>query len=160
MAGFHRNWWPLSFGTAGRLPSEWVAGISGIGRGVILGGDKFIQDVLRRMKGKDLRRQDISYKRQLGVTKDIEEIIHAICSYYNVPQKIILEDKKGFRKIVIYFSKKYTGLTNREMGNLLGGISYSAVTRVYQRFGEKILKDRNLRKQIEDIENILSNVKG
>jgi len=128
--------------------------------GVILGGDKFIQNVLRRMKGKDLRRQDISYKRQLGGTKDVEEIIHAICSYYNVPQNIILEDKKGFRKIAVYFGKKYTGLTNREMGNLLGGISYSAVTRVYQRFGEKISKDRNLRKQIEDIENILSNVKG
>jgi hypothetical protein len=27
----NRNRWPLSIGTAGRLPSEWVAGISGIG---------------------------------------------------------------------------------------------------------------------------------
>jgi len=128
--------------------------------GVILGGGKFIRDVLRRMEGRDVRRQDISYRRQLRVTKDVEEIIHAIGSYFNVTREVILEDKREFRNTAIYFSKKYTGLTNREMGSLFGGISYSAITRVYQRFGEKILKNRNLSKQIEQIQNILSNVKG
>ena len=128
--------------------------------GVILGEDKFIRDVLRRMEGRDVRRQDISYRRQLKVTKDVEEIIHAICSYLNVTRDVILEEKREFRNIAICLSKKYTGLTNREIGSLFGGISYSAITRVYQRFGEKILKNRDLRKQIEDIGNILSNVKG
>lgn len=128
--------------------------------GVILGGDKFIRDVLRRMEGKDVQRQDISYRRQLRVTKDVEEIIHAIGSYFNVTREVILEDKRVFRNVAIYFSKKYTGLTNREIGSFLGGISYSAITRVYQRFGEKMLKDRELRKQIVEIGNILSNVKG
>ena len=106
--------------------------------GVILGGDKFIRDVLRRMEGRDVRRQDISYRRQLRITKDVEEILHAIGSYFNVTRDVILEDKREFRNIAIYLSKKYTGLTNREMGSLLGGISYSAITRVYQRFGQKI----------------------
>jgi len=128
--------------------------------GVILGGDKFIRDVLRRMEGRDVRRQDISYRRQLRVTKDVEEIIHAIGSYFNVTREVILEDKRVLRNTAIYLGKKYTALTNREMGDLFGGISYSAITRVYQRFGQKILKNRNLRKQIEEIGNILSNVKG
>lgn len=128
--------------------------------GVILGGDKFIRDVLRRMEGRDVRRPDVSYRRQLRVTKDVEEIIDVICSYFNVARDAILEDRREFRNIAIYFSKKYTGLTNMEIGSLLGGISYSAITRVYQRLGEKILENRDLRKQIEDIGNILSNVKG
>jgi len=128
--------------------------------GVILGGDKFIRDVLRRMEGRDVRRQDISYRRQLRVAKDVEEIIHAIGSYFNVTREVILEDKRVLRNTAIYLGKKYTALTNREMGDLFGGISYSAITRVYQRFGQKILKNRNLRKQIEEIGNILSNVKG
>ena len=128
--------------------------------GVILGGDKFIRDVLRRMEGRDVRRQDISYRRQLRVAKDVEEIIHAIGSYLNVTREVILEDKRVLRNTAIYLGKKYTALTNREMGDLFGGISYSAITRVYQRFGQKILKNRNLRKQIEEIGNILSNVKG
>lgn len=128
--------------------------------GVILGGEKFIRDVLRRMEGRDVQRRDISYRRQLRVTRDIEEIIHIIGSYFNVTRDVILEDKRVFRNIAIYFSKRYTGLTNREIGSLLGGISYSAITRVYQRFGEKIVKERDLRKQIEEIGNILSNVKG
>jgi len=128
--------------------------------GVILGREKFIRDVLRKMEGKDVQRRDISYRRQLGVTKGVEEIINVICSYFNVTRDVIIEDKRVFRNIAIYFVKKNTGLTNKEIGSFFGGISYSAITRVYQRFGEKMLKDRDLRKQIEEIGNILSNVKG
>ena len=128
--------------------------------GVILGGDEFIRRVLRKIEGKDVQRNEISYRRQLRPTKRVEEIINAICSYFNVTRGMILGEKRIFRDMAIYFSKKYTGLTNMEIGSFLGGISYSGVTRVYQRFGEKILKNRDLRKQIEDIWNILSKVKG
>ena len=36
----------------------------------------------------------------------------------------------------------------------------SAVTRLYQRFEQKIKKDRELKKRIESIKGNLSNVKG
>jgi len=128
--------------------------------GVILGGEGFIRGILRKMEGKDVQRQDISYRRQLRVTQGEEGILNAICSYFKVSRDVIKEDKRVLRNIAIYFIKKYTGLTNREIGSFFGGISYSAITRVYQRFGEKMLEHRDLRKQIEEIGNILSNVKG
>jgi len=90
----------------------------------------------------------------------VEGILNAIGSYFKVSRDVIKGDKRGFRNIAIYFIKKYTGLTNKEVGSFFGGISYSAITRVYQRFGEKMLKHRDLRKQIEEIGNILSNIKG
>jgi putative transposase len=128
--------------------------------GVILGRDRFIRDILRKMEGKDIQRQDISYRRQLGMSRGVEEILDTICSYFKVTRDIIKEDRRVFRNIAIYFIKKYTGLTNREIGSFFGGISYSGITRVYQRFGEKVLEHRDLKKQIEEIGNILSNVKG
>jgi chromosomal replication initiation ATPase DnaA len=56
--------------------------------------------------------------------------------------------------------KKYTGLTNREIGERFGGLSYSGVTRASQRFYEKMARDRTLRRQVEEIDNRISNVKG
>ena len=56
--------------------------------------------------------------------------------------------------------KKYSGMTNKEIGRLVGGLSYSAVTRARERFLEKTKKDRGLRKKVEKISAILSNVKG
>jgi len=127
--------------------------------GAILGGNIFIREILRRMEGKNIQRQDISYRRQLRVTQGVEGILNAICSYFKVTLNVIKEDRRVLRNIAIYFIKKYTGLTNREVGSFFGGISYSGITRVYQRFGQKMLKHRYLRKQIEEIGNILSNVK-
>jgi len=56
--------------------------------------------------------------------------------------------------------KKYTTLTNSQIGQLFENISYSAVTRVVQRFEQKIKKDKELKKRIESIKADLSNLKG
>ena len=59
-----------------------------------------------------------------------------------------------------YLLKKYTTLTNSQIGQLFENISYSAVTRVVQRFEQKIKKDKELKKRIESIKADLSNLKG
>jgi len=70
----------------------------------------------------------------------------------------LLNGKRGDqRKVALYFLKKYTGITNGEIGSILGGISYSAVAKAYRRFSEKLKGDRKLKKSIS---GILSNVKG
>ena len=56
--------------------------------------------------------------------------------------------------------KKYTTLTNIQTDQLFGNISYSAVTRVVQRFEQKIKRDKELKKRIESIKADLSNLKG
>ncbi|MGA7877693.1 MAG: hypothetical protein WCA08_18685 [Desulfoferrobacter sp.] len=56
--------------------------------------------------------------------------------------------------------KEYTGLTNRELGSLFGGMSYSAISKAYARFLEKLEVDAPLRKLLKSIESELSHVKG
>lgn len=73
-------------------------------------------------------------------------------------REALLNGKRGDqRKVALYFLKKYTGITNGEIGSILGGISYSAVAKAYRRFSEKLKGDRKLKKSIS---GILSNVKG
>jgi hypothetical protein len=55
--------------------------------------------------------------------------------------------------------KRYTGLTNRQIGEQLGSLSDFTVAKVYQRFLEKLRTDVSLAKRLEDIANKLSNVK-
>jgi hypothetical protein len=116
--------------------------------GAILGSGEFIRELLGKGEVKDLKSEEISCRRQLKATREMEDLIVDVSSYYNVPPAEALEGKGAMRDIAIYLGKKYTGLTNREIGERFGGLSYSGVTRVSQRFCEKMAGDRTLRRQV------------
>ncbi len=128
--------------------------------GMILGGKGFITDILNRLKEHDLKRKEVSYRRALKASNGISQIINVMCSHFGLRRHAILNGKGKYRNMAIYLSKRHTGLTNRQIGELFGNISYSGVTRVGQRFAERMAKDPKLRKSMEDISKNLSNVKG
>jgi putative transposase len=128
--------------------------------GAILGSGEFVQELLKKGEVKRIKSEEISCRRQLKATKGIEALILDVSSYFNVQPSKVLEEKGAMRDIAIYFGKKYTGLTNREIGERFGGLSYSGVTRVSQRFQEKMAKNITLRRQVEQIDDRISNVKG
>jgi hypothetical protein len=51
-------------------------------------------------------------------------------------------------------------MNNRHIGELFGGLSYSAVAKVNERFIAKVKKDRKLRSRLAAFSKILSVVKG
>jgi len=53
-----------------------------------------------------------------------------------------------------------TSIGNKQLGDLFGGLSYSAVSKVNQRFAEKLKKDKRLRRRVENIIDSMSYVKG
>jgi hypothetical protein len=137
-----------------RNPLETIYG------GAILGSGEFVQELLKKGEVKRIKSEEISCRKQLKATKGIEDLILDVSSYFNVQPSKVLEEKGAIRDIAIYFGKKYTGLTNREIGERFGGLSYSGVTRVSQRFQEKMAKNITLRRQVEQIDDRISNVKG
>ena len=56
--------------------------------------------------------------------------------------------------------KKYTGLTNKELGEMFGVMSYSAIAKAHERFCALLTRDRFLRKEVQRIPGRMSNVKG
>ncbi len=128
--------------------------------GSILGSREFVQELLEKEEVKNPESEEISCRRQLKAMRGMEDVIVDVSSYFNVPVNGVLEGKGAMRDIAIYFGKKYTGLTNREIGERVGGLSYSGVTRVSQRFQEKLAKNKLLRRQVQEIDDRISNVKG
>ncbi|MCL5278164.1 MAG: hypothetical protein M1517_10395 [Deltaproteobacteria bacterium] len=73
---------------------------------------------------------------------------------------MVKRQRGDIKNIAIYLIKRRTSATNNEIGALFGGVSYSAVSKTYQRMLERLQTDLKLRKKIEAIDASMSNVKG
>jgi hypothetical protein len=56
--------------------------------------------------------------------------------------------------------RKHTGMTNRQIGDLFGRVSYSAVAKARERFTAQLSRDRSLRRTIQEITARLSHING
>ncbi|MEE8329451.1 MAG: transposase [Thermodesulfovibrionia bacterium] len=122
--------------------------------GIILGANKFIKDTLSRIKEEYLQREEISNRKLLQSRHDVEEVIEAVARYFKAGREYLINNRnRRCRKIAIYLLKKHTGVTNREIGEIFGGLSYSAVSRGNERFQTQLQKDRKLKKEIKKIES-------
>ncbi len=129
--------------------------------GMILGRESFIKEILGRLRREDWQKEEVSYRRAMEAALGIEDILDTVCKDFKVSREEILKNESGeTRKATIYLIKKHTGATNRQIGELFGGISYSAVAKVYQRFSRQMEEDRRLKRKIDRIDRKMSHVKG
>ncbi len=122
--------------------------------GIILGANRFIKDTLSRVKEEYLKRDEISNRKLLQSRHDAEEVIEAVARYFKTGREYLVNNgNRRWRKIAIYLLRKHTGATNREIGEIFGGLTYSAVSRSNERFQRQLQKDRRLKKEIKEIES-------
>ena len=135
--------------------------LKGIYGGMILGGERFIKDILKKLNNDSLNKEDVSHRKALKAAIRMEDILATISKQFNISEDELLRANSGeMRKIAIYMIKKHTGTTNKHIGELFGGISYSAVAKTYQRFINHLREDKSLRRKVSEIENEMSYVKG
>jgi hypothetical protein len=126
--------------------------------GMILGGKQFIKEALQHAK--DLQNKDISHRRTISSTMSrIDEIVEILSQYFAVSQEAIISST-FYKNYAVYLSRKYTPLSNTEIGRYFGGISYSAVTKIGTRLKHRIEEDDSLRQEMDRIEAEMSRVKG
>ncbi|MCL4557654.1 MAG: hypothetical protein M1491_03345 [Deltaproteobacteria bacterium] len=129
--------------------------------GIILGGERFIKGVLDTIREGYTEKAEVSQRKALRNGIGMEEIIEGVCHYFKVTRQAVVKRQRGdIKNIAIYLIKRRTGATNKEIGALFGGVSYSAVSKTYQRMLERLQTDLKLRKKIEAIDASMSNVKG
>ncbi len=139
-------------------PDEVVKDVYG---GIILGGTKFIKETLERIKEEYLLKEEVSQRRALQSKYGVEEVLDLVSGKQKISRKDITGNRfPEKRKIAIYLMKKHTQSTNKQIGEMFGGISYSAVAKVYNRFEEELTKNRRIRREVRKIEKTMSNVKG
>jgi len=126
----------------------------------ILGRKTFIRESLGKLKDGILNKGEIAHRRQLQAAHGSEDIIATMCSHLKVSREDLLRKSEENRKIAIYLMKKLIGMSNKQIGHLFGGLSYSAVAKVYQRFSAEAKTNKRLRKILKGLRASLSPVKG
>ena len=124
--------------------------------GAILGGESFVKQALGRLRTGVISRKETSHRKLLGSSYQSDEIINGVSSFFKINKEDIFNDGKEYRNICIYLMKKYTAMTNYEIGIFFDGLTFSAVSKVYQRMTRTIKENRVMRKNINKITSILS----
>jgi REP element-mobilizing transposase RayT len=127
--------------------------------GMILGTKAFIKETLKRLDTETIGKREISYKKALSSTHDIEGIIRVLSLHFKVTEEQIIHTSP-YRTYAIYLSRNHTPVSNTQIGQYFGGISCSAVTKTASRLKERIEKDKKVREEMRKIEGKLFIVKG
>jgi REP element-mobilizing transposase RayT len=125
---------------------------------VLLGREGFIQKIREMLKGKSYSREIIERKRFTETPKP-DDIIRIVAKVYRVKEEVIKgkwKRENTARKVAMYLVQRYAGLSNEEIGDLFGGIHYSAVTKACSRLKEEMTSNKLLCELVEKLE---SNVK-
>lgn len=129
--------------------------------GIILGGTTFIRETLKIIKVELLQKDEIAHSRKLKTGYGIEEIVDCIARFNKISkEEIVKNNHKELRKLTIYFIKKNTGATNRQIGEYFEGIQSSAVSKIVERISSELVNNRKLRKEIDKIERKMSHVEN
>jgi hypothetical protein len=125
--------------------------------GMILGKEGFIHEALSRLSSKQLEGAEVTHRKALRATCGVDEILEALCEQYGVSRKELACSKRGEAgKAGIYLLKKFTGASNGEIGELIGGVTYSAVAKTFQSFSKKVQNDEGLQGRIKKLQEKLS----
>ena len=133
--------------------------LKGVYGGIILGGTQFIKEVLGRLKDRVLEEEGISQRRELRTGWGKEVVVEAVCSHFRLSREELFQDRGLARKVGIYLMRKHTGMTNRQIGELFGKITHSAVAKVQERFSGQLSTDASPRQTIQEIRAKMSDVK-
>ena len=129
--------------------------------GMMLGRKSFIRDILSRLANEQLEGAEISHRKALRTGAGVEEIVSALYEHYGVTLEEIAGNRRSqARNAGIYLLKKYTGATNTEIGELFGGLSYSAVAKISQNFSKQLANDKDMQCVIKKIQEQISIFKG
>lgn len=126
--------------------------LKGVYAGCILGGVKFIKDKLDQLKS-EVEIKDFAHKWELKSNIKPETIINVVAQYYREDQSALLSAKKKSllaRKVAIYVLKKFTPLTNNDIGGKFG-ISHAGVSWIAADIDRQIMVKNKLRHDLDRI---------
>jgi REP element-mobilizing transposase RayT len=122
---------------------------------VILGGEEFIKGIRRGLTGKALSHEITERKRFIEYPL-LGEVVGLVARAFKVKEEAI-RGRGGrantARNVALYLAQRYTGLGNKAIGDLFGGIHYSAVSKASGRLREEMISDKGLSKLVDELDS-------
>lgn len=129
--------------------------------GLVLGGERFIRRTLDRLDERQLESEDVSCRKALQAKHGIGNVVDSVCKELSCTRQLLTDPtNRRARNLTIYLLKRHTAASNRGIGQVLGGLSYSAIAKVCQRMEKQLKTDRELVKIVMTLSGELSRVKG
>ena len=123
---------------------------------VALATDEFVAQLGKEVGQNASRREQPSVKAFQTVTP--EQVLSIVSRHFKVKREELAQRRTAFRDqraVAIDLLYRYSGLNQREIGQRLGQIDYSAVSRERTRLRERLKVDHRLEKSLREIEGIL-----
>ena len=113
-------------------------------------GSKSFVDKIKGLFFADKKHEEVPESRYLA--PDIEEIIEAVCKFYNVNKDVLFSSRRGLfnepRNVAIYLIRRLRGGTLKEAGKIFGIEKNSTVSSVVERLKLEVERNKNLNKRI------------
>ena len=120
--------------------------------GLVLGHESFVRSTLDRLSNEQLQDEEIPCRRKLQCSISERQVVASVLHHFQLDEEDLPKPSGlSARKWAIYLLKHYVGTTSREAGEVLDGMSCSAVAKSYQRFAKEVESDPDLQKEIENI---------
>ncbi len=104
---------------------------------MVLGSEAFARRIRDRLRGKEKERGEITALRRGAPPADSLGIIKKVAKHYGVPVASILKRTGGYglgaRNVAMWLVWEKCGMSLREVGELFGGLKYSAVAQRIRR---------------------------
>ena len=116
----------------------------------VLGDEKFITKIKKMLTGKALSNEIIARQR-LKMRPNPDEIIKAVAKAFGVNEDMVREKwqrNSMARKAAIYLVQRYSGLKNEEIGEMFGGIHFSAVSKAADRLKQETAENKQVAKLV------------
>jgi len=109
----------------------------------ILGGDRFVQDIRERYLGSVRNDRNLPAMTELSRGKTIGEIRATVDREFS-------NNPSMSRKVALYVCHKYSGVKLKEIGRNFG-VGESAVSQTSRRLNEILVRDKHLRKKVDEL---------
>jgi len=128
---------------------------------VVLGAEKFIERIKEELEENGSQREQPGVRRLKA--KAPAGVVKVVARFFGVEEERLTGKRTGLRDqraVAMELMYRHGGIGQVEIGRLIGGLDYTAVSRERKRLREKLERDASLRRAMEQIDTqLMSKVK-
>jgi hypothetical protein len=124
---------------------------------VVLGQEGFLERVKGRWVKGAVSIREVPSLRSLQELEP-DEVLRGVATYFKIKPEVLRRKRGGYREeraLAMEFMYRYSGISQGEIGEHLGGMDYTAVSRERKRLREKMEHDSKLMRQVNEIDTRL-----
>ena len=126
-----------------------------------LGSERFIEWVKKTFSAE---RRHLEVPQSRSLAPDVQRIKEVVCRSYNVKEKALTEARRGItnepRNVAVYLVRHLRGDSLEKIAREFMIAKYSTVSSVIKRTRTQILRNRKLKKRVENLKNEINMSQG